>query len=163
MKKMEQTNRMKECTFKPSVNQSKSKKRTLKEFLEFQESFINRAQNNRQTLHKKMKENDPTYTFQPKINSKKKGTSDIPTYERLYNISKHALTEREITEPDFIPAITSRGKEIVRNTPFHEHLYVDALRRQRQQIRREEQSYSPQPGKPNRDKKDRLVAQKVIK
>ena len=69
---------------------------------------------------------------------------------------------------EFVPAITPRGKEMVRNEPFHEHLYTDALRRQRQQTQREEQqSCSPEP-KSHRDEKrsernDRLVAQKVVK
>ena len=78
----EQSNQMKECTFRPSVNKSSAKKRTLKEFLDSQEQFVNRAQHKRQALQKTMKENDPRPSFQPKINPKSQNPSaaNMPAY-----------------------------------------------------------------------------------
>ena len=78
----EQSNQMKECTFRPSVNKSSAKKRTLKEFLDSQQQFISRAQHKRQAMQKTMKENDPRPSFQPKINPKSENQSaaNVPAY-----------------------------------------------------------------------------------
>lgn len=100
---------MADCTFKPTINRSKSKNsRNLKQFLDSQANHQAKTNEKTNTLKQRIEyENHRNMTFSPTINKKKYDNNKENVHERLYRL-KDKERERDIHEItyDHIPKIT---------------------------------------------------------
>ena len=124
-----------DCTFKPSINRSKSKSsRNLKEFLDFQANHTVKIDEKKEILKKRLENEQKTdMTFSPKINKKKNYKNKENVHERLYKLKDNNNKDFLFDDFDHIPKITAKGERLTRNLPVEELLYQDAKRRQQKQ------------------------------